>query len=198
MPFAQVCLCLPSPYFVLITACMFYLACRLTNTILIGGKLVIGPPGSGKTTYCHGMHQFLTAIGRKVSIVNLDPANDHIPYPCAVDIADLITLEDTMETLGLGPNGGMMYCMEFLQKNFDWLLEKLKELGAVEVCAVYVSRVKVTHRTRLFSTPLLQLRRLRHLRLPRPGRALHAPQCRQGYHRAAAEARLPARGCPPR
>ncbi|RUP50528.1 hypothetical protein BC936DRAFT_138704 [Jimgerdemannia flammicorona] len=91
------------------------------------------------------MHQFLTAIGsstpnlvpnivtcritRKVSIVNLDPANDHIPYPCAVDIADLITLEDTMETLGLGPNGGMMYCMEFLQKNFDWLLEKLKELG---------------------------------------------------------------------
>ncbi|RUS28767.1 hypothetical protein BC938DRAFT_481466 [Jimgerdemannia flammicorona] len=92
-------------------------------------QLVIGPPGSGKTTYCHGMHQFLTAIGRKVSIVNLDPANDHIPYPCAVDIADLITLEDTMETLGLGPNGGMMYCMEFLQKNFDWLLEKLKELG---------------------------------------------------------------------
>lgn len=28
------------------------------------GQLVIGPPGSGKTTYCDGMHQFLSALGR--------------------------------------------------------------------------------------------------------------------------------------
>ncbi|CAG8770204.1 1760_t:CDS:2, partial [Acaulospora morrowiae] len=34
-----------------------------------------------------------------------------------------------MEELRLGPNGGMMYCMEFLEKNFDWLEEKLKALG---------------------------------------------------------------------
>ncbi|CAJ0647972.1 1075_t:CDS:2 [Entrophospora sp. SA101] len=33
-----------------------------------------------------------------------------------------------METYNLGPNGGMMYCMEFLEVNFDWLEEKLKEL----------------------------------------------------------------------
>ena len=65
---------------------------------------------------------------RKTAVVNLDPANDHIPYPCAIDISDLITLEDSMETLGLGPNGGMMYCMEFLEKNMDWLLEKMKPL----------------------------------------------------------------------
>lgn len=34
-----------------------------------------------------------------------------------------------MEELKLGPNGGMMYCMEFLEKNFDWFEEKLKSLG---------------------------------------------------------------------
>jgi len=28
------------------------------------GQLVIGPPGSGKTTYCYGMSQFLKAIKR--------------------------------------------------------------------------------------------------------------------------------------
>ncbi|RIA91308.1 hypothetical protein C1645_875527 [Glomus cerebriforme] len=93
------------------------------------GQVVIGPPGSGKTTYCNGMHQFLTATGRKVSVVNLDPANDFLPYPCAINIADLITLQDAMEELKLGPNGGMMYCMEFLEKNFDWFEEKLKTLG---------------------------------------------------------------------
>ncbi|CAI2180673.1 8559_t:CDS:2 [Funneliformis geosporum] len=93
------------------------------------GQIVIGPPGSGKTTYCNGMYQFLTATGRKVSVVNLDPANDFLPYTCAVNVAELITLEEAMEELKLGPNGGMMYCMEFLEKNFDWFEEKLKALG---------------------------------------------------------------------
>jgi GTPase SAR1 family protein len=95
------------------------------------GQIVIGPPGSGKTTYCNGMLQFLTATGRKVSVVNVDPANDFLPYPCTVNIADLITLQDAMEELKLGPNGGMMYCMEFLEKNFDWFEEKLKVLGGI-------------------------------------------------------------------
>ncbi|KAL1925704.1 uncharacterized protein VTP21DRAFT_587 [Calcarisporiella thermophila] len=92
------------------------------------GQLVIGPPGSGKTTYCHGMYQLLNSLGRTCSIVNLDPANDFLPYPCDVNISDLITVEDTMESLGLGPNGGMMYCMEFLERNFDWLEEELNKL----------------------------------------------------------------------
>jgi hypothetical protein len=68
------------------------------------------------------------AACRNVSIVNIDPANDHLPYPCAVNVADLITLDDVMEEYQLGPNGGMMCCMEYLEKNLDWLLEKLKPL----------------------------------------------------------------------
>ncbi|KNC79067.1 hypothetical protein SARC_08524, partial [Sphaeroforma arctica JP610] len=68
-------------------------------------QLVIGPPGSGKTTYCQGMRDFLVSAGRTCVIVNLDPANDNIPYECAVSIHDLITLEDVMDNLGLGPNG---------------------------------------------------------------------------------------------
>lgn len=30
-----------------------------------------------------------------------------------VDIRELISLEDVMEELGLGPNGGLLYCMEY-------------------------------------------------------------------------------------
>ena len=41
---------------------------------MVFGQVVIGPPGSGKTTYCHGMGQFLSQLGRKVAIVNLDKA----------------------------------------------------------------------------------------------------------------------------
>ncbi len=45
------------------------------------GLVVIGPPGSGKTTFCEGMSQFLKSLGREVAIVNLDPANENMPYP---------------------------------------------------------------------------------------------------------------------
>ncbi|OPJ69823.1 GPN-loop GTPase 2 [Patagioenas fasciata monilis] len=89
------------------------------------GQVVIGPPGSGKTTYCHSMRDFMGRIGRQVTVVNLDPANETIPYPCAVDIAELVTLPDVMENLRLGPNGGLIYCMEYLEANLDWLQEKL-------------------------------------------------------------------------
>jgi GTPase SAR1 family protein len=100
-------------------------------TIMPFAQLVIGPPGAGKSTYCNGMHQFLGAIGRKCSIVNLDPANDKTSYPCALDVRDLVTLEEIMDEDKLGPNGGVLYALEELEKNFDWLEEGLKELGGM-------------------------------------------------------------------
>jgi predicted PilT family ATPase len=33
---------------------------------MVFGQVVIGPPGSGKTTYCNGMSQFLSLLGRYV------------------------------------------------------------------------------------------------------------------------------------
>lgn len=92
------------------------------------GQVVIGPPGSGKTTYCSGMSEFMTRLGRQVSVINLDPANDFIPYTPAIDISELITLAEVMEKLKLGPNGGLIYCMEYLEKNIDWFIEKLKKI----------------------------------------------------------------------
>ncbi|KAL3571475.1 hypothetical protein D5086_025379 [Populus alba] len=92
------------------------------------GQVVIGPPGSGKTTYCNGMSQFLSLIGRKVAVINLDPANDALPYDCAVNIEDLIKLSDVMNEHSLGPNGGLVYCMDYLEKNIDWLQSKLEPL----------------------------------------------------------------------
>ena len=44
--------------------------------------------------------------GRKVAVINLDPANDALPYDCSIDLADLVSLEAVMKTYNLGPNGG--------------------------------------------------------------------------------------------
>ncbi|GAY67772.1 hypothetical protein CUMW_259140, partial [Citrus unshiu] len=52
---------------------------------MVSGQVVIGPPGSGKTTYCNGMSQFLSLVG-------------------------------------------LVYCMDYLEKNIDWLQSKLEPL----------------------------------------------------------------------
>lgn len=93
------------------------------------GQIVIGPPGSGKSTYCYGMYQFLLAIGRKPSIINLDPANDHLPYPVDLDIRDFITVEEIMEELNMGPNGSLMYAMtNLLESLIDEFVDEVKQL----------------------------------------------------------------------
>ena len=58
--------------------------------------------------------------------MNLDPANEQMEYNADIDIMKLITVTDAMEHFNLGPNGALMYCMEFFEENFDWLLEQLK------------------------------------------------------------------------
>lgn len=93
----------------------------------IFGQLVIGPPGAGKTTYCDGMAQFLQSLGRKVTLINLDPANENLPFEANVDISELVELSEVMQNFKLGPNGGLIYCMEFLEQNFDWLETKVRE-----------------------------------------------------------------------
>lgn len=92
-------------------------------------QLVLGSPGAGKSTYCNGMQQFMSAIGRKCSIVNLDPANESTTYPCAIDVRSLVKLEDIMEEDDLGPNGAVLYALEELEHNMDWLEKGLSELG---------------------------------------------------------------------
>lgn len=70
--------------------------------------------------------QFFSALQRPVCLVNLDPAAPSTPYTADINLADLITLQDAMDELNLGPNGGMLYCLEFLEANFDWLEGKLR------------------------------------------------------------------------
>ena len=93
-------------------------------------QIIIGPAGSGKSSYCQIMQEHCATLSgsrrRNVLVVNLDPAAENINYECAIDVRDLISVEDVMDELGLGPNGGLMYCMEYLLQNLDWLQEQME------------------------------------------------------------------------
>ncbi|TKC50221.1 hypothetical protein EI555_000714, partial [Monodon monoceros] len=86
-------------------------------------QLVMGPAGSGKSTYCATIVQHCEALNRSVQVVNLDPAAEHFNYSVMADIRELIEVDDVMEdsTLQFGPNGGLVFCMEYFANNFDWL-----------------------------------------------------------------------------
>ena len=40
-----------------------------------------------------GMQMFIEAVGRNCKIVNLDFANDNLPYTPAIDVRELVSLE---------------------------------------------------------------------------------------------------------
>lgn len=91
------------------------------------GQLVIGPPGAGKTTYCQKMSELLKKMGRQVVVVNLDPANDMMSYDPDINIMELICVEEVMDKYSLGPNGALLYSMEYLEQNIDWLINRVKK-----------------------------------------------------------------------
>ncbi|KAI0398516.1 GPN-loop GTPase 3 like protein [Xylariaceae sp. FL0594] len=92
------------------------------------GVMVMGPAGAGKSTFCASLITHLNLNRRSSFYVNLDPAAETFEHTPDLDIKDLISLEDVMEEMGLGPNGGLIYCFEFLMENLDFLTDALDSL----------------------------------------------------------------------
>jgi len=88
-------------------------------------QLVLGSAGTGKSTYCRVMQEHCAAAGRTARVGNLDPAADAFGYSVAFDVRELISVGDVMQELGLGPNGGLLYAMEYLCDNLEWLGDEL-------------------------------------------------------------------------
>ncbi|XP_066963769.1 GPN-loop GTPase 3 [Macrobrachium rosenbergii] len=92
-------------------------------------QLVLGPAGSGKSTYCAAIQKHAETINRVINVVNLDPAAEAFSYDALFDVRDLIHVDDVMqaEDMDFGPNGGLVFCMEYLMEpdGREWLKEQL-------------------------------------------------------------------------
>ena len=67
----------------------------------------------------------MLAKKRTVHVVNLDPAAETFQYSPSIDIRTLITVDKIMEELKLGPNGGLIYALEYLLTNMEWLIDEI-------------------------------------------------------------------------
>jgi GTPase SAR1 family protein len=81
-----------------------------------------------QSTFCASLITHLQLNRRSAFYVNLDPAAETFEHSPDLDIKDLISLEDVMEEMGLGPNGGLIYCFEFLMENLDFLTDAIDPL----------------------------------------------------------------------
>jgi hypothetical protein len=95
------------------------------------------------------MQQYLRLIGRETFVVNFDPANEGVsqrrehfetnppdasrptailPYETILDVSDdIVNLSSVMTQLQLGPNGGLLYCIEYLEHHLSEILHILDE-----------------------------------------------------------------------
>jgi len=54
--------------------------------------------------------------------------NSQLPYDTILDVCqDIISLDSVMSELNLGPNGGLLYCMEYIEHHLGEVIQLLKE-----------------------------------------------------------------------
>lgn len=78
------------------------------------GQILLGPPGSGKTTYVQRFYSLYESMHRPVLSLNLDPANDPSDFIFDIDIRTLVDLKEVMDEFGLGPNAGVLASLNSL------------------------------------------------------------------------------------
>jgi hypothetical protein len=108
----------------------------------------------------------MNAINRPCSVANLDPANDNVPYQdeAAFDVRELVDVDEVMEREQLGPNGGVLWAMEEVETNFDWLEQQLEQCGESSILYPVLEYLCLTRRQRKPSFSILPVNRsLRHI-----------------------------------
>ena len=89
--------------------------------------VVVGPAGSGKSTFCKTLFEHYSITKKSTHICNFDPAAEDLCYEPSMDVRELICVDDVLEAKGLGPNGGLVFAMEYLMSHAGWINDQLAD-----------------------------------------------------------------------
>lgn len=95
---------------------------------MIGAIFVTGPAGTGKSTFCGALKDWLISNDYNAAIVNLDPGSEFTPYEPDIDIRESLSLSQVMAEFNLGPNGAQIVAADLILENTDPIEDILKEL----------------------------------------------------------------------
>ena len=95
---------------------------------MIGSLFVTGPAGTGKSTFCGALKDWLVSNDYNAAIVNLDPGSEFTPYEPDIDIREAISLSQIMSEFNLGPNGAQIVGADLILENTEFIENALKEL----------------------------------------------------------------------
>jgi GTPase SAR1 family protein len=117
---------------------------------------LVGTAGSGKTMLTAALQRHLNSKGASLTVVNLDPAVQHIPYQADIDIRDYINFDQLVDEYKLGPNGAMIAATDLIADYITEIREDIEEIGEssqvvlvdtpgqVELFAYRTSSIKIT------------------------------------------------------
>jgi len=80
--------------------------------------ILVGPAGSGKSTFAGEFAKYLARKEYDVKVVNLDPATDPI-YKASKNLRDFVRTEDVMKRFELGVNGALLKSMEIAMNRIE-------------------------------------------------------------------------------
>lgn len=95
---------------------------------MIGSIFVTGPAGTGKSTFCGALKDWLVSNDYNAAIVNLDPGSEFTPYEADIDIRESLVLSQIMSEFNLGPNGAQIVAADLMLENTEPIEAVLKEL----------------------------------------------------------------------
>lgn len=94
--------------------------------------IVIGMAGSGKSTLTQRINSYMKEKKYSSKVMNLDPAVYNFSYEADIDIRNAVDYKNVMEQYQLGPNGGIMTCLNLFATKFFSVLDEFKRMHITE------------------------------------------------------------------
>lgn len=91
---------------------------------------VMGPAGSGKSSFVAAFSSWLEAYEIPYLTVNLDPAAEYTPYTPDVDVRAYVSARQVMEEYRLGPNGAIVASVDLMMSLIPAFKEEIHECAA--------------------------------------------------------------------
>ena len=90
---------------------------------------VSGTAGSGKSLLSSKLYDYYTKNGAFVSVLNLDPAVENIPYSPDIDVRDFVDTLSIMQQYDLGPNGAIVMATDLIASNVDQIKDQVNNVN---------------------------------------------------------------------